>query len=347
MKKTKLLVIFGGQSGEHGISVISANAVINALDPEKYNVQTLGITVGGRWCFGVTPADWLVQDNESGTDNPEVGVSLNPERPGFVPLTGQCGLSIYRPDVIFPLLHGPKGEDGSVQGVLEVMGIPYVGAGVLGSALGLDKDRMKAVFREAGLNVGPYLVYTAAQAAQSLTAIEEQLGLPVFVKPANLGSSVGLSKAHTREELAAAIALAATYDNKLVIEQNISGREIELAVLGNDEPEVTGPGEILPEGEFYDYAAKYERDSQVQIPADLPEDVVRTLQSDAITAFKAVGSRGLSRVDFFVSDSGKVYVNEINTMPGFTSISMYPKLWEAKGLSFTDLLDRLIELAQQ
>ncbi|MDR1961294.1 MAG: D-alanine--D-alanine ligase [Gracilibacteraceae bacterium] len=347
MKKIKLLLLFGGQSEEHKVSVASAHSVHGALNPEKYDIRTLGITEKGRWYFGVRPEEWLEADNTKGHAGVETALHLDPARSGFFPLGG-CGASgVYHPDVVFPVLHGPKGEDGTLQGLLDMAGLPFVGCGVLGAALGMDKDRMKAVFREAGLPVGPYVVLPAARRADDawLARIEEELGYPCFVKPANMGSSVGITKAAGRAELLAGLEIAAAHDRKIIVEQNISGREIEVSVLGNDAPQASVPGEIIAGKDFYDYEAKYSSpDSRLIIPAPLSAETEDRIRDCALRAFAAVAARGLARVDFFVAGE-EIYVNEVNTMPGFTDISMYPKLWEASGLPYAKMLDRLIELA--
>ncbi|MDR1604499.1 MAG: D-alanine--D-alanine ligase [Gracilibacteraceae bacterium] len=348
MQKTKVLVLFGGQSGEHAVSIISAQSVCAALNREKYDLRTLGITEQGRWYFGVRPEEWLTADNGKGQAGAEVTLHLAPGSSGFMVLGGCGAAGVYRPDVVFPVLHGPRGEDGTVQGLLTLAELPFVGCGVLGGALGMDKDRAKAVFREAGLPVGPYLVLPAARRAEEALwrRIEEELGYPCFIKPASLGSSVGITKAATRAALRAGLDLAAAHDPKIVVERQISGREIEISVLGNDEPQASVPGEIIPDGDFYDYEAKYvSAASRLIIPAPLPAALSERLRDYALRAFTAVAARGLGRVDFFVTAADEIYINEINTMPGFTGISMYPKLWAASGLPYESLLDRLIELA--
>ncbi len=352
--KMKVLVIFGGQSGEHEVSLISAGSIINALDRAKYDIETLGITKDGLWFWGVKPEEW--QDaagrERSYTEYPQVALVLNPQNPRFMALDnrplsngGQC-------DMIIPAMHGPKGEDGTIQGLFEMAGLPYVGSGVLGSALGMDKDRMKAVFREAGLPIVPHVTVSRqdlkSKTDEVVAEIASVLGYPCFIKPANLGSSVGISKAENTEQLVAALDYAALFDSKLVVEKGVKAREIELSVLGNDYPEVSVPGEIVPGKEFYDYEAKYiDTGSKLIIPAVLSEDTVQRLQDYAKRVFCAVGASGLGRVDFFVGAQDEIWVNEINTFPGFTQISMYPKLWEASGLPYSQLLDKLIELGRQ
>ncbi len=344
--KLKVIILFGGQSGEHEVSLQSAKSVLQSINPNRYNVETIGISKEGQWYWGVVPENF----SEHKEDAPLVTLVHDPTNPRFISLDGTLLPEGGRFDVIFPVLHGPHGEDGTLQGLLEMSNIAYVGSGVLGSALGMDKDRMKAAFREAGLPLAKHLAFLRSEwqnsSADCLDDIEKGLGYPCFVKPANLGSSVGITKAHNRAELSEALHIAASYDRKLVVEEHINGREIEVSVLGNDYPVASLPGEILPAKEFYDYDAKYhDTGSRLIIPAILDDSVISILQENAIKAFRAVEAAGLSRVDFFLTPDNKVIVNEINTMPGFTSISMYPKLWEVSGLVYSDLIDRLLKLA--
>lgn len=344
-------VLFGGRSGEHEVSVASAASVIAALDPEKYEVVPIGITTDGRWLPGVHPRDLLASGEPQVRRLPSPAASqetalLAPVATNDHPL----GNLKEKLDVVFPVLHGPYGEDGTVQGLLELADVPYVGAGVLASAAGMDKGIMKALFRQAGLPVGPYLVFLRREwessPAMVRRRIEEELGYPCFVKPANLGSSVGISKVHEPGELAPAMDLAASYDRRLVVEAFIEGRELECSVLGNDEPIASLPGEIVPCEEFYSYRAKYlAGESRLLIPAPVSPEIVARIQELSIRAFKAIDCAGLARVDFFLTPKEELIVNEINTMPGFTAISMYPKLWEASGISYGELVDRLLELA--
>ncbi|WP_376797671.1 D-alanine--D-alanine ligase family protein [Thermogemmatispora sp.] len=357
--KLRVGVIFGGRSGEHEVSIASATSIIEHLDPNKYEVVPIAITQEGRWLLGAGPQHLLAAEREqtSGGLSESLAVTLpgdptvghlvplsQPERPEQVATAGQL-------DVIFPVLHGTYGEDGTLQGLLEMAGVPYVGCGVLGSALGMDKEKMKMIFQAVGLPIVDYLVYRRHEWERDpvsiVAAIEARLGYPSFVKPANLGSSVGISKAHNRAELEQAIALAAEYDGKIIVERGIDCRELECAVLGNDEPLASVVGEIIPSNEFYDYRSKYiDNRSQIVIPADLPPESAELVRHYAVKAFLALDLSGLARVDFFLEKaSGQLYVNEVNTMPGFTTISMYPKLWQASGLSYEQLLDRLIELA--
>ncbi|MGE4272892.1 MAG: D-alanine--D-alanine ligase [Desulfitobacterium sp.] len=346
MSRQRIVLLFGGQSGEHEVSLNSATSVLKAIDSEKYEVQTIGITKSGQWHWGVNPVDW---QRDSTIQGIQVNLIHDPSNPHFIALDGSPLPHQGKFDFIFPVLHGPFGEDGTIQGLFEMANVPYAGSGVLGSALGMDKDRMKAVFSEAGLPQAPYLTILREtlhnNMEKALKNIEESLGYPCFVKPANLGSSVGISKASNPEELVKALKLAAEYDRKIVVEKNIVGREIELSVLGNDEAQASVPGEILPSKDFYDYEAKYiDTGSRLVIPAELDPLVVSGLQEKAVQAFHAVEACGLSRVDFFVTKDNQIYINEINTMPGFTEISMYPKLWEASGIPYSDLITRLIEL---
>lgn len=348
MTKIRVGLIFGGRSGEHEVSVLSANSVMSAINRDKYEVYPIGITKEGKWLPGVAP-EKLIASGEL-----QVRLLNDGQGHSIIPISNEQGQLLSslqeQVDIFFPVMHGPYGEDGTIQGLLEIAGFPYVGGGVLASAVGMDKVVMKAVFQQAGLPVGAYLGYLRKEWENNpdlvLDQIEQQLGFPCFVKPANLGSSVGISKAHNREELVQSLNLAAEYDRKLIIEKMLVGREIECAVLGNDEPQASVVGEIVPCAEFYDYEAKYVlNDSQLIIPAELPEHLIREVQQLAVKAFKAVDASGLGRVDFFVNtETNEVIINEINTMPGFTRISMYPKLWEASGISYEDLIDQLIQL---
>ncbi len=359
-KKIRVGLVFGGRSGEHDVSLSSAKAVQANLDPQKYEVVPIGITRTGSWLLGMEPRQFLAAEQQSAlpgaaasfartipvtlTGDPTVG-RLIPVQSGSD--LGQQG----RLDVIFPVLHGTYGEDGSLQGLLDMASLPYVGCGVLGAALGMDKEKMKMLFQAVDLPIVDYLTYRRNEWERSpetiVVAIEQRLGYPTFIKPANLGSSVGINKAHNRPELVHAMNVAAEYDRKIVIEKGINCREFECAVLGNDEPLVSVVGEIIASNEFYDYNAKYlDGKSQVVIPAPLDQATAAEVRRQAVLAFQALDLSGLARVDFFLEkETGNVYLNEVNTMPGFTEISMYPKLWEASGLPYAQLLDRLIELA--
>lgn len=367
MKKIRVGVIFGGQSSEHEVSLVSAQSVMRALDPEKYEVVPIGITREGKWLGGsnslrqlreaASARGTLLAPGSGGSQaQPAAEQPAQPSRqitasrsPYAILQTGSAGV-----DVVFPVLHGPFGEDGTIQGLLEMAGIPYVGAGVLGSALGMDKDMHKTVFRARGLPVVNWLAFTRHQWQDRAQAIcdqvESELGYPCFTKPVNLGSSVGISKAHDRPELIQGINLAAQFDRKLMVEQAaLDCREIECAVLGNDEPIASVPGEVRPRREFYDYAAKYVTDdTDLIIPAQLPARVSEQVRLLAVQAFRAIDCAGMARVDFFVGrGTDQVIVNEINTIPGFTAISMYPKLWEASGIGYSELVRRLVSLAIQ
>jgi len=362
-RKLRVGVLFGGRSGEHEVSLASARSVMDAIDRRKYEVVPIGITKEGRWLLGGDPWRTLRAqavyalgpgDEPAVEALPDPGATsespLLPATPETAPLRPAEWLG--RLDVIFPLLHGPYGEDGTVQGLLELADIPYVGCGVASSAVGMDKALMKAIFRAEGLPVVNYLVVKRRDWERSPEAIidliERELGYPCFAKPANLGSSVGISKIHDRSEVAAALNLAARYDRKILVEWAVpQAREIECSVLGNDEPIASVVGEIIPSREFYSYEAKYLDDaSELLIPAPLPPEVSEQVRDLAVRAFLALDCAGLARVDFLVErDTHAIYLNELNTIPGFTPISMYPKLWEATGLSYPELIDRLIQLA--
>ncbi|UWG95496.1 D-alanine--D-alanine ligase [Dehalobacter sp. DCM] len=348
-EKTNVLILFGGQSGEHDVSVISAASVCKALNPEKYAVQTMGITKEGKWYWGADPEEWMDAKADITANAVQVAVTLDPQKPGFQAVDGRELPNQGTCDILFPVMHGPKGEDGTIQGLFEMAGFPYVGSGVLGSSLGMDKDRMKAVFKEAGLPIVPHITLLRskinAASEEAADHIVQEIGFPCFVKPANLGSSVGISKADNREQLVEALLYAAKYDRKVVVEMGVKAREIELSVLGNENAKASIPGEIRPAKDFYDYEAKYlDNSSELIIPAKLDAAMIKLLQTYAVMAFDAVGASGLSRVDFFVTEDNQIYINEINTLPGFTQISMYPKLWEATGIRYPELLDELIRL---
>jgi D-alanine-D-alanine ligase len=368
LKKIRVGVIFGGRSGEHEISLISAESVMRALNKDKYDVLPIGVTKEGRWLIGGDP---LAQLKEASLTPKELtGGSPQSTVPGpksGVPtrdlVLGTWNLELGTPspklrspladvDVVFPVLHGPYGEDGTVQGLLELANLPYVGAGVTASALGMDKALQKTIFRQKGIPVMDFLVVKRRDWEREpeavLARVEAALGYPCFVKPVNLGSSVGITKAHHRQELRLALDIAARYDRRLLVEQSAEDcREIEVSVLGNDDPIASIPGEIVPHREFYDYIAKYvDEETELKIPADLPPPVAERVRELGVRAFLAIDCAGMARVDLFVArDYSRIYVNELNTIPGFTSISMYPKLWEASGLPYPELLDRLIELA--
>lgn len=374
MNKLRVGILFGGRSGEHEVSLLSAASVLKAINKDKYEVVPIGITKEGRWLTEAHAERLLRGEAESGrhlrAGDPEttpgaavlakgeaVIVPPVPQSHGLIPFesaasSGQKSIDV---DVIFPVLHGTFGEDGTIQGLFELADIPYVGAGVLGSAAGMDKDVMKQLFAGAGLAIVKHVTVLRSQWEKEpkkvTKLVESKLKYPLFVKPANLGSSVGISKAHNRKELGPAIETAAGFDRKIVIEQGVGGkrkaRELECSVLGNDEPVASVVGEIIPGAEFYDYNAKYiDEGSRPVIPAKISKKQMKQVQEMAIRAFKSVDCSGLARVDFLMEPkSEKIYLNEINTMPGFTSISMYPKMWEASGLKYSELIDRLIQLA--
>jgi len=350
--KIRVGVIFGGRSGEHEVSLVSARGIMAALDKNKYEVIPIGITKEGRWIAGGDPLAALKGEQAEAAH--QTALLGDPTQRGLIPSEAARGLdSAHRVemDVVFPALHGPYGEDGTVQGLLELADVAYVGAGVLGSALGMDKVVMKDVFKAHGLPIADYLAYKRSELDRRQieieNEIEEQFGYPCFVKPANLGSSVGITKVHDRTELGPALQLAASYDRKIVVEQGINAREIECSVLGNDDPVASVLGEVIPSREFYSYEAKYIDDcSQLVIPANLPQDLTERIQNLAVRAFLATDCAGMARVDFLVDrETLDAYVSELNTIPGFTPISMYPKLWEASGVSYPELIDRLVQLA--
>ena len=352
MKKIRVGLLFGGRSGEHEVSLASALSVLHALHPEKYEAVPIGVTREGHWLIGDSPEHLLKQ--EVTLEIPDTTEAVpDVTHHGIVRVNERGGIDLHQTavDVVFPLLHGPCGEDGTVQGLLELADIPYVGSGVLGSAVSMDKLTMKALFEHAGLPVGPYSALTArawaSDPASALASLEHSLHYPMFVKPCNLGSSVGISKAHDRAELEVSIEVAARYDRRIIVEEGVQGREIECSVLGNDDPLVSVPGEVVPHHEYYDYEAKYTDGlADLIIPADLSPAQNREVRELAARTFETVDAAGLARVDFFVRrEDGQVLVNEINTIPGFTATSMYPKLWEASGVSYTELIDRLIQLA--
>jgi len=389
MTKIRVGILFGGRSGEHEVSLLSAASVLEAIDKEQYEVVPIGITKEGRWVTAGRAEQLLRSNNVGKADHeprhlragdpditpgaavlakgesvvvPPVPVhsstgaitSFAPE--GDATMARRWTDNVIKVDVVFPVLHGTFGEDGTIQGLLELADIAYVGAGVLGSAAGMDKEVMKQLFRGARLPMVKHVTVLRhdweSDPKKVQRLVESKLKYPVFVKPANLGSSVGISKAHNRQELPAALNLAAEYDRKIVIEQGVGGkkhkaRELECSVLGNDEPAASLPGEVVPGKEFYDYAAKYlEEGSQLIIPAKLTKAQIKQVQQMAIGAFRAVDCAGLARVDFLMDpQTKKIYLNEINTMPGFTAISMYPKLWAASGVSYPELIHRLIQLA--
>jgi D-alanine-D-alanine ligase len=362
-KKLRVGILFGGRSGEHEISLRSANSILNAIDKSKYEVVPIAITKQGQWLTANDATRLLAGDTKPAPVLLKTPKTKSIQLAASAELAQQDSPLTQSLDVIFPVLHGTFGEDGTIQGLLELADIAYVGSGVLGSATGMDKSAMKQLFAAAGLPQTPHInllrTEWKADPKRCTKLIEKNLNYPVFVKPANLGSSVGISKVHNRSELAPAMNLAAGYDRKLIIEQGVGGpnakpRELEVAVLGNDTPEASVVGEIVPGAEFYDYDAKYNSDSSMPIiPAKLSRSESDQIRKMAVAAFRACDCAGLARVDFLMepgskkkkSKKARIYLNEINTMPGFTSISMYPKLWEATGIHYSELIDRLITLA--
>ena len=346
-KKLKIGVLFGGKSAEHEVSLQSARNVIETLDKKKYEIIPIGIDKKGRWLLNNT-SNYLLN-----SDNPEL-IKLNKSQKEVVLCAESQGVittvndkkSPGKIDVIFPILHGPFGEDGSIQGLLKVAGIPFVGAGVLGSAVGMDKDIMKKLLKEAKIPIGKFITLKSDDKID-FNKLRKFLGLPFFIKPANMGSSVGVSKVKNINEFKKAIQEAFEYDTKIIIEEFIKGREIECSVLGNNNPIASVPGEVIPNHDFYSYEAKYidENGAILEIPAKINKNSIKKIQTLAIKTFKALDCEGMARFDCFLKKNREVIVNEINTIPGFTNISMYPKLWEATGLSQTKLLDRLIQLA--
>jgi len=353
-EKIKVGLIFGGRSGEHEVSFCSASSIIKIIDKDKYTVVPIGITKEGRW-ISAQASELALQSGK--IKGKSTVILLNdPSGRALVRIDNNQRLekssALERLDVIFPVLHGPYGEDGTVQGLLELADIPYVGAGVTASAISMDKDLMKTIFKQKGLPILKWMTIKRKEWQKNkekiLSLVQDDFEYPLFVKPTNLGSSVGITKVHKKEELEKAIDLASSYDRKILIEEGLEEvREIECSVLGNDEPQVSVVGEVRPAGEFYDYDSKYiDKKTQLIVPADLPDGVSRKVQEIALRAFKAVDAAGMARVDFFVSKKeNKIYLSEINTIPGFTSVSMYPRLWEASGIPYPDLIDRLIQLA--
>ncbi|MCX7711163.1 MAG: D-alanine--D-alanine ligase [Clostridia bacterium] len=383
--KKRIAVIFGGQSSEHEVSRVSAQSVISNINRDKYDVAMIGITKDGRWLNYEGPVEklstgeWQAIAEKAAASRGMISTAVDSIQldgsdlqKGMVSATAQYDMirlpaansarNIFKAagaeeesktiDVVLPILHGINGEDGTIQGLFELAGVPYVGCGVLGSALGMDKAYSKIIFEKEGIPQGKYLVFSRKQIHQDAESLAKQveamLEYPCFVKPSNAGSSVGVSKAHDRNELIKALEFAARYDRRVLVEEFINGREVECAVLGNDDPIASTVGEVIPCNEFYDYEAKYQTgdSSKVVIPADLPKATIDEIRGYAVRAFKSLDCSGLSRVDFFVhKETGRIYINEINTLPGFTSISMYPKLWEASGIPYAELIERLIDLA--
>ena len=353
--KLRVGILFGGKSAEHEVSLQSAKNVYDAINRDKYEPLLIGIDKNGKWLLNDESRFLLDSDDprrirlNPSSDN----VALIPQSRGVISNFSASG-NDRAIDVVFPILHGPFGEDGTVQGLLKLADIPFVGAGVLASAAGMDKDVMKRLFRDAGFPIGKFRALSYGREIPEFDTIRAELGSPVFIKPANMGSSVGVSKVNSGAEYSAALKEAFDYDTKVIIEEFICGRELECSVLGSpsgpgSEPEASIPGEVVPSHEFYSYDAKYidENGAALVIPAEIPPETALQVRKMAVEVFKAICCEGLARVDFFLKDDGAVIVNEINTMPGFTRISMYPKLWEASGISYTELIDRLITLAME
>jgi D-alanine-D-alanine ligase len=340
MKSSKIRIglIFGGRSAEHEISILSASSVFKNIDKKKFEVISIYIDRGGKWR--------RVENPLIGQDKLNKGQAFS-----FLPWHQNSSLNPFKADVYFPLLHGPYGEDGTIQGLFEMANVPYVGAGVLASSLGMDKAKMKFIFKAKGLPVVNFLIIHELewqkQKEEFLEKIKKNFNFPIFIKPSNLGSSIGISKVKENSKLVPAIENAFQYDRKILVEKGIDGREIECSVLGNDEPQASLPGELIPFREFYDYEDKYiEGKTKFKIPAPLTDYQTKEVQRLAIEAFKAIECSGMARVDFFIENkTDNIYINEVNTIPGFTEISMYPKMWEASGISYPKLIEKLIELA--
>lgn len=351
INKIKVGVLFGGKSAEHEVSLLSAKNVIEAMDPNKYEIVLIGISKTGEWFLHQDLHSCLSHSEDANLirlKKTDENVALVPKEMGN-PLVSLSGRSLHQAvDVVFPVLHGTYGEDGTIQGLLKLANIPFVGAGVLASAVGMDKDVMKRLLKEAEILTAKFLVYTPHSSKPlNFEYIKSELGLPFFVKPANSGSSVGISKIKDEAEFDEKVAIAFQYDHKILFEEYIEGREIECSVLGNDEPVASLPGEVIPQHEFYSYEAKYldAEGALFEIPARLPETVIREIQRIAIHAYQVLCCEGMARVDVFLTKENKIVFNELNTIPGFTEISMYPKMWAASGLSYAALIDKLIQLA--
>ena len=355
--KIRIGIIFGGRSGEHDVSLVSAASIMKALDKDKYEIIPIGVTRTGVWLTDVT-TEMMEKYSKTKDKNVLKGArkvvfSSDTENKGLIALNENGKNEMIKLDVVFPINHGTYGEDGTLQGMLDQADMPYVGCGVIASAAGMDKTIAKKLFKDSGLAIAPYVEILRcdwrSKPDESIKLMEKEIGYPCFVKPVNSGSSVGITKAHNKEEFKAAMNEACKYDRKILIEKAINAREIEVSVMGNDYPEASLPGEIVPCNEFYDYSAKYIDDkSKLDIPAKLSDDLIKKIRESAVKAYKSLDGAGLARVDFFVEkETNNIIINEINTLPGFTSISMYPKLWEATGLPYSKLLDKLIELAME
>jgi len=349
-RKLRVGVIFGGRSAEHEVSLQSAKNIVEAMDKDRYEVVLIGIDKKGRWYLN-EESRFLLNENDPklirlGSTDEEVGLIPGERTHQLINISKQQRIGEI--DVIFPILHGPFGEDGTMQGLLKLSNIPFVGASILGSAVGMDKDVMKRLLRDAGIPIADFLVLNRHSIDEiDFEKVKEKLGLPIFIKPANLGSSVGISKAENEKDFLKATQLAFHYDNKILIEEYIEGREIECSVLGNEDPMASLPGEVIPQHDFYSYEAKYidENGAALEIPAKLSDDLIKEIQECAVKTFKVLCCEGMARIDFFLTNDNDIVVNEINTIPGFTKISMYPKLWEVSGIPYKELIDRLIKLA--
>ncbi|MCI0493462.1 D-alanine--D-alanine ligase [candidate division KSB1 bacterium] len=349
-RKIRVGLLFGGKSAEHEVSLQSARSIFEAIDKNKYDIVLIGIDKQGQWYLNEA-SHFLLH-----AENPRlIALNKSSEHIALVPKHGTNELvsltnhhSLGPIDVVFPILHGPYGEDGTIQGLLKLFNVPFVGASVLGSGIGMDKDVMKRLLRDAGLPIPKFLSFSSHELNNiNFEHVKQQLGIPCFVKPANMGSSVGIHKVKNESQFFPAITDAFQYDNKILVEEFIKGREIEVSVLGNENPIASIPGEIIPQHEFYSYNAKYidEKGAVLKIPAELPEVTIKDLQEMAIQAYQVLCCEGMARVDFFLRNDSEIFISELNTIPGFTKISMYPKLWEASGISYSELIDRLIQLA--
>ncbi len=348
MEKINVAILLGGKSGEHEVSLQSAKNVFNAIDKEKYNPVIIKIDKSGKWLLVDKPEIVFDVDDKVSLNRNSLGVpvAIIPQSEGKISNLSKKGKDI-KIDVVFPILHGPFGEDGTIQGLLKLAEVPFVGASVLGSAVGMDKDVMKRLLNNDGIPIGKFAVIRLKETVPSFGSVKKKLGSPLFIKPANLGSSIGVSKAHNEKEYLKGIRDAFKYDNKILVEEYIKGREIECSVLGNDNPIASVLGEVKPVNDFYSYKAKYidEEGAILEVPAKISKKKTEEIQKMAIKVFQSLSCEGMGRVDFFLKEDGKIIVNEINTIPGFTKISMFPRLWEFSGISYTNLIDRLIQLA--
>ncbi len=347
-KKINIGILFGGKSAEHEVSLQSAKNVFDAIDKEKYTPILIGIDKSGKWLLN-NQSNFLLNANDPKLiklNQASDSVALIPQSAGKISNFSNRGQNLII-DVIFPILHGPFGEDGTVQGLLKLANLPFVGASILGSALGMDKDIMKRLLREANIPIGKFIVLKSHESIPDFQKIKNEINLPFFIKPANMGSSVGISKIHDQSEYKSGVLKAFDFDTKIILEEYIKGREIECSVLGNEKPIASIPGQVISSHEFYSYDAKYIDDhgAVLEIPAKISNQIAKKIQGLAVKTFQTLLCEGLGRVDFFLKDNNEIIVNEINTIPGFTKISMYPKLWEASGISYTELIDRLIQLA--